>query len=328
MVYNQAHMASRYYIAACLGTLFSLFALPGLSQPPAIITPRAAVPATPPVESPIVRIDSSLVLIPTHVLSPAGAPVMGLRRENFHLLEDNVAQTISHFDEDDAPVSIGVLFDASGSMRDKIQISAQAVKAFFETANTEDEFFLVKFNDRATLSVPFTKQPDVLYQEITRTRAMGQTSLIDAIYLALGQMKKAKYTRKALVIFSDGGDNWSRHTVSGVKKALLEADVLLYAVGIFDEDVLTAEERRGPKLLANLAELTGGRNLPVEQIGDLPTISARIGRELRTEYVLGYYSTNPARDGKYRRITVSLDLPGPGALPRADHRPGYYAPIQ
>jgi Ca-activated chloride channel homolog len=269
-----------------------------------------------------VRVDSSLILIPTHVTTNLGAPVMGLQKVNFRVSEDSVTQTIAHFAEDDAPVSIGILFDASGSMRDKIQTSAQAAAAFFRTANPEDEFFLVKFNDRAHVAVPLTQRPDELYQEIARTRPFGQTSLLDAIQLAVGQMKKARYARKALVIFSDGGDNWSRHSVGEVKNALLEADVQVYAMGIFDAAGKTSEERHGPKLLGDLAELTGGRNMPVKQLGDLPTISEEIGRELRHQYVLGYYSTNTTHDGKYRKVKVTLDMASPL---RTYYRAGYYA---
>jgi len=315
-------MARRILAAACLGSLFSL--LPsGFAQPPAIITPRVAAPAS--AETlPVVRVESSLVVIPAHVTNTAGAPVMGLRKENFRISEDNVAQTIAHFAEDDAPASIGILFDASGSMRNKIHTSAQAATAFFETANPEDEFFLVKFNDSARLTVGLTPQPELLRQEIARTRPFGQTSLLDAIHLALGHMKKAHHPRKALVIFSDGGDNWSRHSVAEVKNALLEGDVQVYAMGIFDAAGRTAEERRGPQLLDDLAALTGGRNLPVERLADLPAISAQIGRELRAQYVLGYYSTNTRRDGKYRHIKVTLNVPDPANSLRADYRPGYY----
>ena len=172
-----------------------------------------------------------------------GASVTGLDRGVFHIFEDHVEQTVSSFYTDDAPVSVGFLFDASGSMRSKMKKSAEAAAAFFSTAGREDEFFLIQFNDRAKVTVPFTSESDDLFQQITHTRPNGRTTLIDGIHLALAQMKKARYVRKAIVILSDGGDNWSRHSAREVRAALLEADVQVYAMGIFDEEMRTAEEK-------------------------------------------------------------------------------------
>ena len=163
---------------------------------------------------------------------------------------------------------------------------------------------------------------------MARVKAFGRTSLLDAIYLALGQMKNARNTRKAIVILSDGGDNRSRHTAGQIRLAMSESDVQLYAMGIFDGAFggtnRTREEQNGPQLLSALAEMTGGHHYPVSNFADLSSISERIGLELRNEYVLGYVSTNNELDGKYRtvRLTVSTQLP---AL-RTEYRRGYYAP--
>jgi Ca-activated chloride channel homolog len=274
------------------------------------------------------RIDSSLVLIPVHVTNALGATINGLDRREFRLFEDNVEQTISSFYTDDAPVSVGILFDASGSMRPKMDKSCEAAASFFRTANPQDEFFLVQFNDRVHLLAPFTTNIDTVYDQIARIRPSGRTSLLDAVYLALGQMKRAHNPRKALVIISDGGDNWSHHSTRQVTRALIESDVQIYAMGIFDSDYLEKhpmEERDGPALLDDLALQSGGRHFPVRKVEDLPAISERVGRELRSQYLLGYHSANDSRDGKYRKVKVGLAVPATHDL-HLDYRRGYYAP--
>lgn len=288
------------------------------------VRPRA-VAAEP---APLLRIDSSLVLVPVHVTNAAGGTVTGIPSDCFRLLEDNVEQAISSFFTEDAPVSIGVLFDASGSMRSKLRKAAEAAESFFRTTDLADEFFLVEFNDRARLTVPFTQNPAAVYGEIARTKPMGRTSLIDAVYLATAQMKKARYPRKALVIFSDGGDNWSRHSVREIRNAILESDMQVYAMGIFDEDYAhnhPVEERNGPALLDELTVLTGGRHYPVDDLESLPEISERIGRELHSQYLLGYHPTNTTRDGKYRQVKVVLQLPEAREL-HTSYRRGYFGP--
>jgi Ca-activated chloride channel homolog len=183
----------------------------------------------------------------------------------------------------------------------------------------------VTFNDRARLIEPFTRDSNAVYEQIAHTRPNGRTTLIDAIYLAIGQMKKAKHMRKAIVILSDGGDNWSRRSAHELKNALQEADVQVYAMGIFDEEMRTSEEKNGPRLLDEIAEETGGRHYPVESLEQLPEISERIGRDLRNQYVLGYHPSNVERDGKYRQVVVKLATPDAKEL-RTYYRRGYYAP--
>lgn len=276
------------------------------------------------------RVDSSLVLVPVHVTTPLGATVPDLKKTDFRVFENNVEQAITHFAKDDAPVSIGLLFDASASMRDKLHKSSEAVAAFFKTANPGDEFFLVQFNDRPKLAIPFTFDADELYQQVAHTRTMGRTSLLDAIHLAIQHMKKAANERKALVIVSDGGDNCSRYTVSQIKNALVESEVQLYAMGIFDPEdspkKRPREEINGPKLLDELADLSGGRHYPVQDMNDLPAISERIGLELRNQYILGYSPSNLERDGKYRAIQLRLNPPEGMPPLRVQYRKGYFAP--
>jgi Ca-activated chloride channel homolog len=306
--------------AVCLAALSSI---PILGQIPATITPRPQRNAEP---QAVLRSDSSLVVIPAWVTTAAGASVTSLSRENFRVTEDDVEQKIAYFIKDDAPLSIGLLFDTSGSMRAKMEKAAESVAAFFKTANTQDEFFLVEFSDKAKLTIPFTPDSGEISSRIARTMPFGRTSLFDAIHVGLKHMKKARHSRKAIVIISDGGDNWSWHTAGQIRSALLESDVQLYAMGIFDPELSRspAENRKGPALLDELAGQTGGRHYPVGDLNDLPAISAKIGADLRNEYLLGYYAAD-ARDGKYHHVKVNLALPEGMPPLRANYRRGYYA---
>jgi VWFA-related protein len=290
---------------------------------------RAPVPAANEVHANL-RVDTALAVIPVHVTNTLGTPINNLSKENFRLFENGVEQTISYFATEDAPLSVGLLFDSSGSMQNKMAKSLEAAAELFKTSNLQDEFFLVEFNERPKMSVPFTSDSEELYQRIVHTKPFGRTSLYDAVHLALAQMKKARNPRKALVILSDGGDNRSRHTFQQIRSLLLEADVQVYAMGIFDpEDVpkRPREELNGPRVLDELTEESGGRHFRVSDINDLPEISAQIGLELRSQYVLGYSPINETRDGKYRRVNVKL-APEGGARLRVDYRRGYYAPTE
>jgi VWFA-related protein len=278
-----------------------------------------------------IRVDSTLVLINVTVTDPLNRFVTGLEREHFKLTEDKVEQTVSHFASEDAPLSVGLIFDASGSMGSKLQKARLAAAQFFKTSNPEDEFFLVQFNDRPELVQTFTTNIEEIQNRLTFTQSKGRTALLDAIYLGLNHMKKARNTRKAVLILSDGGDNSSRYTESEIKNLVREADVQIYAIGIFEpvsSRGRTAEELSGPGLLSDVAEQTGGRHFPVENVNELPDIAAKIGMELRNQYVLGYTPTNQERNGKYRRVQVKLVQPRGLPPLRAFWRQGYYAPSQ
>ena len=282
-------------------------------------------PASPP--EGLLRVDSALVLIPAHVTNRAGNPVTDLGLESFHLYEDDVEQTIASFSAEDEPVSVGLLFDSSGSMRNKMDKASEAAARFFTTANTDDEFFLIQISGRPKLIARFSSDTEDLLQKIHRFRPGGQTPLFDSIHMALKQMRNARNNRKAVVILSDGGDNWSTHTFRQIREDLIESDVQVYAIGIFDDDFTrnhSPEEAKGPMLLNALASQTGGRLFSVTNLDDLPDIGAQISRQLRQQYVLGYYPRNETHDGKYRRVKVKLSLDR--ASLRVSFRTGYYAP--
>jgi VWFA-related protein len=277
------------------------------------------------------RIDSNLVLVPVSVCDSMNRPVTGLEREHFKVFDDKVEQTVTHFAMEDEPLAVGLVFDTSGSMGNKLRRSRMAASMFFKTANPEDEFFLVEFNDQPKLVVPLTQDYEEIQNQLAFAPSKGRTALLDAIFLALHEMKRSTKNRKALLIISDGGDNSSRYTEAEVRSLVRESDVLIYALGIYEPYAArgrSPEELAGPGLLGDIAEQTGGRHLPVEDLSELPDIAAKIGIELRNRYVLGYAPANQPRDGRYHHVQVKL-IP-PHGLPsmKAFWRLGYFAPAQ
>ena len=278
-----------------------------------------------------IRVDSTLVLIPVTVTDPMNRFVTGLEKENFKLTEDKQPQEITQFSSEDAPLSVGVVFDCSGSMGHKLDKSRQAVAQFFKLANPEDEFLLVQFNDSASLIQPFTRNLEEIQNKLAFTQSKGRTALLDAVYMAMHEMKKAKNPRKALLLISDGGDNSSRYSEAEIKTLVKEADVQIYAIGIYESAGArsrTPEETTGPALLTEIAEQTGGRQYQVDDLNELPDVAAKIGVELRNQYILGYSPKNLHRDGKYRRVQVRLVQPHGMPLLRPFWKQGYYAPAQ
>jgi VWFA-related protein len=278
-----------------------------------------------------IRIDSSLVLVPVTVCDPMNRPVTGLDREHFRVFEDRVEQPVTHFAMDDEPLAIGLVFDASGSMGNKLRKARMAAAAFFKTANPEDEFFLVEFNDRPKLVTPTTRDHEDVQNRLAVTQAKGRTALFDAIYLAMNEMKKSTKRRKALLIISDGGDNSSRYSETEIRNIVRESDVLVYAIGIFEpmgSRGRSAEEMSGPGLLSEVSEMTGGRHFPVDNLSELPDIASKIGVELRNRYVLGFSPSRGVRDGKYHRLQVKLSPPRGLPPLKVFWRLGYFAPAE
>jgi Ca-activated chloride channel family protein len=315
-----------------IGAIFLISAWTAVAQPQVTISPRPqTVPKSEVLPKANIRVDSNLVLIPVTVTDPMNRFVTGLDKENFKVFEDKKEQPISQFSSEDAPLSVGVVFDCSGSMGHKLEKSRLAVAQFFKTANPEDEFFLVQFSDAAELVQPFTPNLEEVQNHLTFTQSKGRTALLDAIYLALHEMKKGKNPRKALLVISDGGDNNSRYTEAEIKNLVKEADVQIYAIGIYEAMAArgrTPEEAAGQGLLTEIAEQTGGRQYPVDNLNELPDIAAKIGVELRNQYVLGYSPLNQQHDGKYRRVVVKLIQPRGLPTLRPFWKQGYYAPAQ
>ena len=275
------------------------------------------------------KLDVDLALVNVTVTDPYNRLVTGLDPDNFRVYEDNVEQEVVTFSSEDVPISIGVIFDMSGSMNNKIGKAREAAIQFFKTANPQDEFFLVSFNERAELTSSFTNSVEDLQSRMMLAAPKGRTALLDAIYLGLSQMRGAKNGKRALLILSDGGDNHSRYNESDIKRLVKEADTQLYAIGIFDPlgyRNRTPEELNGPSLLSEVTEMTGGRVFAVENLNDLPDIASKIGMELRNQYVLGYRPSNKVHDARWRKIKIKLRAPK--GLPPLNvySKTGYYAP--
>ena len=275
------------------------------------------------------HLDVDLALVNVTVTDPYNRLVTGLDPDNFRVYEDNIEQEVVTFSSEDVPISIGVIFDFSGSMANKVDKAREAALEFFKTANPQDEFFLVGFNDRARLISPFTNNVEDLQSRMLSVPAKGKTALLDAIYLGLSEMRLAGSGKRALLIISDGGDNNSRYNEKDIKRVVREADTQLYSIGIFDPFEFrsrTPEELNGPTLLNEMTELTGGRVFGVENLNDLPDIAAKIGAELRNQYILGYHPSNKAHDARWRKIKIKLRAPK--GLPPLNvyAKTGYYAP--
>jgi Ca-activated chloride channel homolog len=268
------------------------------------------------------RKDVDLVLVPVTITDPMNRLVTGLEKENFALTDNGQPQEIRHFSSEDAPISLGVIFDISGSMADKIDKSRQAVVEFFRTANPQDEFFLVTFSEKPELLVDYTSSVEDIQDKLVYAIPKGRTALLDAIYLGMSRM------RKALLIISDGGDNHSRYTESEIKSMVREADVQIYGIGLYDFYFKTPEEREGPALLSDITEVTGGRTFTINSPNELADVATKIGIELRNQYVLGYRPSNPGRDGKWRKIKVKLNPPKGLPPLHVYAKTGYYAPSE
>ena len=270
------------------------------------------------------RVDSKLVLIPVSVTDPNNHAVTGLPREAFHVFEGKVEQTLVQFGAEDAPVSIGIVFDSSGSMRYKLAASRDAVVRFLDLANPEDEFFLVDFNATARVTVPFTNDPDLIRNQLLSTQPGGRTALLDAVTLAIHSMKSARNQRRALFIISDGDDNDSRYTEFEIRRRVRESDLWIYSIGFDDRlGVILPEEDHGSTLLSHLAAASGGRHFTVRDPSELSEAAAAIGLELRNQYVIGYRPAAPARSGSYHKVQVRLMS---GRDLRVTWKPGYYDP--
>lgn len=321
--------------AAALGAVAGAVVLAlGVSGPSDEHPPKAAPPQvtvrSPAIHSTLIHQNVDLVVVNVTVTDPYDRIVTGLDKNNFEIYDDKVPQKIVSFSTEDAPIAVGLIFDTSGSMSDKIQKSKEAALQFFKTSNPQDEFMLIDFNNRPDLISGFTSKFTDLQDRLIFVKSGGRTALLDAVYMGLHEMRRASNSRKAILLISDGGDNHSRYTERDVVRAVKESDVQIYAVGIVEPPALrsTPEELAGPSLLSQLAEVSGGRMFSIDDADELPDVAEKISIELRNQYVLAYRPSNLIRDGRWRRIKVKL-LPPKGLPPLQVYaRTGYYAPTQ
>ena len=289
-------------------------ALPAREQPQVTITPRARPAPVQPASN--FRLDVKLVEIPVTVTDFREQPVLGLQKDDFRLFEDNVEQQVVSFSQTDTPVSVGLVFDTSNSMKNRIAAGRRAVGQFLKTALPEDEFFLVSFSDRPELLSPFTPDPEEILRRLSTVTPHGWTALFDALCLSIQQMHHAARPRKALLVFSDGEDNNSRYSGQEMLSRLREADVSIYAIGL----------QQRSRYLEKLADETGGKLIWVHDLGELPDAIDRLSRQMRTEYLLGYIPKTSLNDGRYHKIRVQVQPSAGSVQVYTSWRRGYFAP--
>jgi Ca-activated chloride channel family protein len=276
------------------------------------------------------RVDVDLVLVPVTVTDALNRPVVDLPKQNFTLYEGGVPQPIRYFSNEDAPISVGLILDCSGSMRNKIEYEREAVVEFFKYANPQDDYFAISVSSHPEVIGTSEQSIETIEAKLGETDPKGGTALYDAVYLGIARMSSAHHQRKALVIITDGGDNRSRYTLKETRNMVEEANVITYGIGVFDDVPVhlfkTFEERMGRKWLSTITDATGGRAIAADDRKQIPEIAALISRELRNQYVLGYRPSNVAHDGKWRKVQVMLT---PSAAPLHLHfKQGYVAPAE
>ncbi len=263
------------------------------------------------------RTDVKLVLIPVTVTDLLERPVLDLSKQNFRVFDDGVEQKISQFFMEESPVSVGMVFDASNSMRKKIDQSRQALSEFLRMSTPGDEFSLWKFSDRPQTVCPFTTNVALIEDDLSSIQSGGWTSLFDALYLALNQMKRATLGTKALFVLSDGGDNNSRYTEREIRNMVREADVRIFSISIYGRSAA----------LERISDESGGRAYQVHKLDELPAMAAKLSEEIHSHYVLGYLPARAQDDGKYHKVVVKLLTPAGGPRLHVAWRRGYYAPL-
>jgi len=253
-----------------------------------------------------VSVDVDLVLVPAVVTDSLNRPVTSLRKQDFTLFEGDSQQDIKYFNQEDEPISVGILLDTSGSMKKKYELARQALKEFFNNSNRDDDYFVVTFSEKPELLADTTQSIDQIEGELANVVPHGSTPLLDAIYLGLTKLKHSRYERRALLIISDGGDNDSRYHAKEIREMVQESEVQIYAIGVFPPFDIAIEDMQGRKLLSQITEATGGRAAFLSSPEKLPEVATAFSRELRSEYVLGYRPSQMKLDGKLHRITVKV----------------------
>ncbi len=261
------------------------------------------------------RLEVNLIQVPVTVTDMRDHPVMGLGKTAFRVFEDDVEQQVTALSMSDGPVSAGIVFDTSLSMRSRINASRAAVKQFFETSVRGDEFSLVCFGERVDLLTRWTGNSDEIFQALTGVRPFGRTAMIDGIWLSLGQMRRASNPRRILLVLSDGGDNNSRFSETELLSILREVDVRVWTIGLFER----------PRYLQKLADETGGRVVWVHRLADLPAAMEQLSLQIRNEYVISYFSNHSQNDGRYHKVRIEVQAPEIREV-RATWRQGYFAP--
>ncbi|MGA3294239.1 MAG: VWA domain-containing protein [Candidatus Acidiferrales bacterium] len=313
--------------------LAALFAAPSLyaqNPIPPITTPALPPPPGQNLEGHRLKTDVDLVVLHVTVTDSKGAFVPDLGQNEFRVLEDKIEQKISLFSRDDVPVTMGLVIDNSGSMREKrAQVNAAAM-TFVKTSNPQDEAFVVNFNDEYYLDTEgdFTSDQRNLNDALARIDTRGSTALYDAVIGSLAHLKKGHKDKRVLLVVTDGDDDASRKTFEDAIKAAEESNATIYTIGVFSEDDLKNDKkmvRHSKKVLTELAEATGGLAYFPANLDEVTPVCEEVAKEIRNQYTLGYYPTNGSRDGSFRAVQVQVLPPGGRGKLLVRTRTGYYA---
>ena len=315
---------------------------PQPDQPPAT-KPQPRPTPSPPIQGPsssplakqgqeikegetIIRVKTEVISLTVTVTDPGNRLVTGLDRRHFEVYEDKVKQTIEYFKDEDAPASVGIIFDTSGSMKGKLDRAREALRAFIRTSHDDDDFFLVGFNQRANLLAEFT-DGNTLTSKLSLVDPRGQTALYDAVYLGLEKVKQGRHQKRALLLISDGQDNSSRYSYNELRKALKEANVQIYCIGIVEvrRAANGTLDLQGQSILEEIARVTGGKAFFPRVAAELEDATTRIALELRHQYSIGYVPTNAQRDGQWHKIKVRVKPPRGLSSLIVRAKEGYYA---
>jgi Ca-activated chloride channel family protein len=331
---SQRRKALQVALVSCLAfTLVSLIAArPVTAQEQKPSAPKPQQTPAPPEqgtevgEGPVV-VNTDLITLTVTVTDTYGRYVSGLDKKAFKVLEDKEEQEIEYFSDDDAPVSVGVIFDVSGSMSgDKIRKAREALSRFIQTSHDSDEYFLIAFNSRAQLLLDKTRDGDAVLNKLTFVQTRSNTALYDACYLGVEKVTRGTHPKRALLLISDGQDNDSRYTFSEVRRLLKESDVVLYSIGILGgNDPGSSLGMEGQSVLDELSAVSGGKAFFPNTSAEMDELFERIALELRHQYSIGYRPKNFKNDGKWHKLKVKVTPPR--GLPRlfVRSREGYYA---
>ena len=277
-----------------------------------------------------IRVDVNLVVLHTTVNDDRGKFVEGLSQDNFRVYEDKVEQKLSIFKREDIPVSMGLVIDNSGSMREKrAQVNAAAL-AFVRTSNPQDEVFVVNFNDEYYLDLneDFTSDQRELNEALSRIDARGSTALFDAVIGSLDHLKKGHKDKRVLLVITDGDDDASRKTLAYTVQVAQQSDAQIFAIGVFSDQDRKSDKkmiRNSKKGLTQIASVTGGVAYFPENLEQVTAICTQVAHDIRNQYTLGYYPTNTAKDGTFRQVQVQLIPPKERPKLSVRTRTGYYA---
>jgi len=309
----------------CLLTLVS--AAGAFAQDPKPAQPKPEPTETPDIDPKRIDVKTDLITLTLTVTDLYGRYVSGLTKEAFTIQDDGKEQEITFFSDSDAPASVGILFDVSGSMSgDKIAKARNALSRFINTSHPSDEYFLIAFNRRAQVLLDRTRDGDAVVQKLTLVEPKNNTALYDAVYLGLERVSRGTHQKKALLIISDGQDNASRYNFGEVKRLMKESDIVTYAVGILGgSDSSSQLGMLGQSFLDELTSVTGGRSFYPSNDAELDEIFERIAIELRHQYSIGYTPPNFKPDGKWHKVKVKVNRPRGISRLTVRSREGYYA---